>query len=185
MRALRKFTTDYILPEDRIRLRGEISDEATSTLWLPRPLLNLFMPHLIKLLDSDTGKTNLDSDTGRPNKEKIDSRINSVVQKFAQEKAISELKPQPAVQPQSLNDEWLVHTVDITKVGDGIRIVLKADAALNISHVCITFNQDQMRQWLHIVRTQYRQAGWMFEAWPDWLDAPVSLESPPNDIVRH
>ena len=152
MRALRKFTTDYILPEDRIRLRGEISDEVTSTLWVPRPLLNLFLPHLIKLLDSDTG---------RPNKEKIDSRINSVVQKFAQEKAISELKPQPAVQPQSLNDEWLVHTVDITKVGDGIRIVLKADAALNISHVCITFNQDQMRQWLHIVRTQYRQAAWM------------------------
>ena len=176
MRALRKFTTDYISSEDRIRLRGEISDEATSTFWITRPLLNLFLPHLIKSLDAVPEENS---------NKKIDSRINSVVQKFAQEKAVSELKPQAAVQPQSLNDEWLVHTVDITVVAEGMRIVLKPCPASNIVPVCITFNQDQMRQWLHIVRTQYRQAGWMFEGWPDWLDTQISLGPLPNNIVKH
>ena len=51
MDGIKRFTTEYVIPEDRIRLSLEDNDGQMRVLWLTRRLCTRLVPQIVKVLD--------------------------------------------------------------------------------------------------------------------------------------
>lgn len=157
---LQRITTQYIDHEDRIRLAGEIDSKEAVVLWLTRRLLDRLLPLLFNWLEQQ------EADTPRA----------EVLHSFAQAAARAALQPQAPVQTEAPTATWLVHSVDVIRTDNAIRLVFRS-AEAQMAH--LTLAAKPLRQWLAIMYEQFRQGDWGTAEWPAWMEethrpAPLS-----------
>lgn len=165
MPIARRFTTEYVDQEDRIRIAHELDQPVVQINWLTRRLLDRLVTHLIGSLEKSLAPVS------RPD----------VMQAFVQEAAIAQLTPEPAVKPAIQAQSWLVVSIDLNWRGSSLSLVFKG--AKPEQEIIITMNAIQLRQWLRILHVQYTKAGWDLSAWPDWmLNANQGVPATPNIV---
>ena len=150
MHHLQRITTEYIENEDRIRLTGKTADDAVLCLWLTRRLADRLTAALFDILVPAQQAPGAD-----------------IFAQFAQQRAELEHTPQPPVRPPEEGPAaHLVQEVNIARLDGAIRLVLR-ESGQDIAFIALT--DDEMRQWLAIVRQAYRAGEWPMHNWPDWL----------------
>jgi hypothetical protein len=165
MSDLERITTEYVPLEDRIRVSGQISGERTVTMWLTQRMLILLLPYLFDWLNNRTksiSKTN----------SQRDGSLNTIMQTFAQEAAITDLlgQNQTPVQSSNNNSNILIHTIDITAGDAAVRIGFKSESRdEDFRLINLTLEQAPLRQWLHILHSQSQKGEWVLKLWPDWI----------------
>ncbi len=149
---LLRVTTEYQEVEDRLRLSGELPDGSTIVLWLTQRLVGRLVPHLCGWLEKQTK-------AGAP----VD-----LVQGFAQQAALASLESQPRVEAGSGSQTWLVQSIDLT-AGEGFLVLVFKPDPQGAAVTRLTLQVQPLRQWLGIVLSQFRRAGWPLAVWPDWV----------------
>jgi hypothetical protein len=149
MTDLQRLTTQFVDNEDRIRLSGENADGEVQVLWLTRRLLDRLVPVLCEQLAPGA-----DTHAG-------------LLSSFKQEAAQSQLAPQEPVQATSAGTEALVTRIDMVRVEHGLRLTFFAQDS---EAAAIVMPELSLRQWLAILRDQFRIAGWPENVWPAWTD---------------
>ncbi len=164
---LLRVTTEYIEAEDRLRLSGELPDGSTVVLWLTQRLVGRLVPHLCGWLEKQTK-------AGAP----VD-----LVQGFAQQAALASLESQPKVQAGSGSQAWLVQTIDLNG-GDGFLALLFKPDSQGAAVTRLTLQTQPLRQWLGIVLSQFRRAGWPLTVWPDWAIEARAPKAGPAALIH-
>jgi len=170
MPKFQRLTTEYIKTEDRIRICGEISGDTTVTMWLTRPLCSLFLPHLFKIAEKNTPNKSIQHES---------ATVMEIVQQFAQEKAVSSLSPAPTVRPQEQNIEQFIETVEIITDSKILTLRFLSKDSEELGPVILSFDSDQLRQWLYILSKCFRQAEWGMDYWPSWINISHQSKEPP------
>ena len=174
MPLLQRITSEYIESEDRIRLTGLNEAELTQSLWLTQRLLVKLLAHFLNWLEQEAPEV-----TGRS---AIESTAKSVLQGIAQQSASQELTQQPAVTPSLDSNTWLVTEVDISSADEAVSLVFKSADGQQAE---LGFSVQQLRQWLGIIHSLWRQAQWPMALWPDWMDEEQQLESGETNSPLH
>lgn len=163
--GFKRFTTEYIDFEDRLRLAAETDEGGRVLLWLTQRLLQRLLPVLLRWLEQQAGQT--------PHAEAL--------QGFAQQAARAELRPQVPVPADEGDAGWLVHSVDIIQTSQNVCLNFKGAAGNAVS---LTLEAKPLRQWLNIVHDAYAKAEWRLEGWPEWArDGSAAVDRP--DVVLH
>lgn len=166
--AIRRFTTEYDIVEDRIRLTLERSEGGIVRLWLTRRLLVRAVPELVKILEK-----RLVTRDGLP------AHRGGIDQRRDQMAALGHLQPQEPVRPgpgEAMSDHLVT--------GVGLRLTRKAillDMKTGEDVVqTVPFAIPHMRQWLALLNQCFRKAEWADDVWPDWLTPLPPGETPPG-----
>jgi len=167
MSAVNRFTTLFDPAEDRIKLLLELKTGEVQVLWLTRRLLNRLLPPLLGGLEA------------APAVQTVPKPQAQAVQRFNQAAAVGGMQRQKAVTPTREAPQkqiaMLVTSVDI-RAGQSNRILdLKGGKDILQS---LPFSEEALRQWLDVVHSQYRNAGWSEPFWPSWMEPLMQDESP-------
>jgi hypothetical protein len=178
-----RFTTRYLPAEDRVQLMLELSDEEVQVLWLTRRLLNRMLPHLIRILDENAPSVVSAARAAAAGREKTSGPPKEALQRFSQEAAVSAIERQPAVgagghRPEG-NISYLVTSVDVNTGPKNLRLDFKSGEEVLHS---LPFGENALRQWLSILHSQYRAAGWEEPFWPSWIRAEGTEGAPKEDL---
>lgn len=159
---VKRFTTQYVQAEDRMQILVERKSGDVQVLWLTRRLLNNLVPTL------------LDKVVTAPADPSVPKPKAEAVQKFTQAAAVGNLKKQKNVQPSAQDSDHhhvpLITSVDITVGSKALELVFKSDG--DVTEQSLRFANVPLRQWLSIVHSRYRVAGWSEPFWPDWITSP-------------
>lgn len=158
---LQRVRTEYSIPEDRLRLVGEDRDGNRIAIWLTFRLLQRLVPVLLKYLDEQLGEQ---AEKAGPTLKLGD------LQEFAQASAKSALRrgDSEPVHWSEGDSQWLANSVDYSSSKQGVRLVFVSAAEHRAGFV---MPAPLLRQWLTIVYSGYRQAGWSTAVWPEWMEA--------------
>ncbi len=155
---LRRFSTEYLPKEDRIRLLAELKDSQSLVIWLTQRMLNQLLPPLFRWLESHG-----------PNSVQAE-----VIQSLRQEAARAALEPQAPVRVAAQSQDWLLVAADIKTTARIAHLRFKgADAA---QQATLDLGVKPLRQWLNILHDQYRKAGWTRTSWPQWVTEVTAVE---------
>ena len=159
MLELNRVTTEYIQLEDRIRLTGEDQQGKALCLWLTQRLALRIVAYLV-----DAIATNSPEAVQNPSQDRDATKL---LQGFAQQAAEADLSPQAAVDSSAVTQSLLIAEVDVTRAeGGAISLVFKSAAD---EKVALSFQLQQLRQWLAIVHAQWITAEWSLSIWPEWM----------------
>ena len=171
MSGIRRFTTDYVAVEDRIRLSLERSDRTVRILWLTRPLLNKLAARLVERVAAATPAS---VSTDRP-------LTSGAQQRFVQQAAAASLKPQTPVRSGGSTRQagvaMLVTSIGLRDGQGALTIEFKGgDQVLE----AVPFTGEALRQWLGVLYKCYCHGGWGGDFWPGWITPDRS----PVDMAR-
>jgi hypothetical protein len=171
MTDVRRFTTDYIAVEDRIRLSIEHKARSVQILWLTRPLLKNLLVELIKTIDAAPSMgTNVDV-----------SMKGTAHKRFTQQAAEASLTSQKPVRAQPSHTQavvaMLVTSINMRKEQAVLTMEFKGCGRVLEA---IPFSIEALRQWLGVLYKCYRRADWEGDFWPTWITSP----SPDSDTAR-
>lgn len=168
---LKRITTQYVPYEDRLRLTGADGAGGTLTLWITQRLLNRLVEPLCKGLEQQT-QTKAQT-LGASSIPLVQTHL---VQTFAQQKAVAALPQSGPVVPAPASASWLVETVVIKRLKNGIGLTFKGlDGA---QCAVLTLTSVELRQWLGIVFKQSKSAAWPTQVWPAWLEEAAKASKP-------
>ncbi len=173
---IQRVTSVYSQAEDRFRLTGEVATDDTRCFWLTQRLLRRLLPHLLEWLGEIAKAEGGDAQQ--------DFGQAEVMQDFAQQAAKARLEPQAAVPVPPMpaadapietgasairDDSWLVHEVDITKSSNGVlTLTFKRNGGGGVQ---LGMAPVELRQWLIILHSQWQEAQWPQDLWPEWVDS--------------
>jgi hypothetical protein len=163
MGLLQRLTTQYVDTEDRIRLAGENADGAVQVVWLTQRLLGRLVPAVCQHL--------------APGNDQHAELISS----FRQQAAQAGLAPQAPVHAPAEATQAPILRVDLTPTQEGLYLVFHGEHGEQAS---IVLPELVLRQWLVILRDQYRLAEWPEQAWPAWVDGNA-VASPAEQRQLH
>ncbi|RJX32796.1 MAG: hypothetical protein C4516_03390 [Oxalobacter sp.] len=159
--VLTKVSLNYSPVEDRIRMTGQVSESETRVLWLTLRICQKLVGAVLNFVEKASAVP-----TGSD---------KELVLSFKQSAAMVRKMPADPVLPQQDTQFSLVERIDVSYRKEQVLLSFflpdegVAQFALSIQ---------QARQWLGIVRNQYRQAAWPMEIWPAWIagaeDKPMS-----------
>ena len=159
--AVRRFTTEYVAPEDRIRISLERGDDSLAILWLTRRLAIRLVPQIVRVLDvlpRMQGKAKAPSPTDN-------------AQRRNQLDALGKLEQQAPVLGGELPDGLESHLITAL----GVRMtqsVMLLDFKVDEEIVqTLPFSEDALRQWLGMLHMNFRKGGWKEDIWPTWITA--------------
>lgn len=159
--SIKRFTTEYVADEDRMRLSVEFEDGSVRVLWLTRRLLDQLVARLVTQVDTAP----LPGGAVQSNSTKL-----QVQQKFNQQAAVASItqqKPVRATTPeQQAGPPALVTVVDMRTRKTVLHLDFKSGETLLAP---IAFRKNALRQWLGVLYSRYQGAGWTGTAWPDWI----------------
>lgn len=164
MADLQRLTTEYVDAEDRIRLTGELAPGQVNVLWLTQRLLSRLLPHLFQWLQQHSPVAVADT---------ISTAQMEALQGLAQLAARTELSPQPPVEASASSAVWLVTEVQVTQTSAWVKLAFKGPPP-DVS-VSLHFEPQPLRQWLTIVRDQYKRGQWPMTNWPHWAAENATL----------
>ena len=159
MKALKRVTTEYQLPADRIRLSGELSDGSVLVLWLTLRLCTRVVPALFEWLESREGAL----------------PRGDIVQGFKQQAATGQLAPMGPVAAAAAGSEWLVTAVDVQKHEGRLVLVFRAPETHD-DRVALDLAPVPLRQWLAMLLVAFRKGEWPLAVWPAWMLEQVGGE---------
>ncbi|WP_024298609.1 hypothetical protein [Methylomicrobium lacus] len=168
MTLLKRITTDYDEAEDRIKLVGEYQSGNLGVIWLTQRLLSRLLPVILDRLQKAMGDIHQVGQVG------------SVVQEFAQQAARAQMPPLPPLKPEPDAQAWLVKSIDIASVSNGIRLTFKGPG---FEQAILKLEGQFLRQWLNILYDINRKAGWPVTIWPDWIRE--SARPSEQQVVKH
>ena len=155
---LHRLTSEYIESEDRLRLTGEDQNGNALCLWITQRLALRIVIHLVDQISKGSPEA-LQNPTQ-------DSDASDLLQSFAQEEASSTMTAEPAVDSAKATESILVNEVDITRTPQGaVGFVFKNGDA----RIALTFDPQQLRQWLAIIHKLCTMAQWPAQVWPQWM----------------
>lgn len=167
MSAVKRHTTRYQVDEDRLHLFVERQDGSVVALALTRRLLNRVVPALVQRLEQTPGAGGQAAAAGGPAAPA--GQKAAAMQRFAQTSAVRRMTPQPSVQSaEGTPPPALVRSVDI-QVREGILHLILRDREGGEALQSLPFSATNLRQWLGVVRGQYRKAAWEETFWPVWM----------------
>lgn len=173
---LGRFTTRYVLAEDRICLMGRSRDDdaATHCIWLTARLLRQLVPELLKGLAPEQG---------------VHPLRRAAEQRFAQQAARAAQPPLPAVEAPSSSEapaiEWVGTVVRLRRTPKTVELILARDAGEEAQAVLLTLTPALQRQWLNVLHDQWRRADWPPDIWPTWMrEGAAPLQRGPSAAVH-
>lgn len=165
---IRKLTVSYDEREDRQLLAAQCEDGEAQGLWLTQRLTRPLIKVLLSRLDDAAPTESI--------RMREDQR--SVMQAWEQSAAaIRHVHPEPVtVSPEHAHG--LIDTVNVVCLANGdFQLVFRWPEANALS---FPVSATAMRQWLGILRQQYRRADWPADGvWPAWFDAAQDEAKPP------
>ena len=175
MLELHRLTTEYIQIEDRFRLTGEDPQGRALCLWLTQRLAIRIVVHLVDAIATSSPEA-----IQNPSQ---DQDVSKLLQGFAQQAAAADLSPQAAVQSSAAKQSMLINEVDVTR-GEGgvVSLVFRNHED---TKVALSFQLQQLRQWLSIIHAQWIKAEWSNSIWPEWMGEkaqPVDSTGPSNPL---
>lgn len=157
---VKRFTTEYIADEDRMRFSVEFGDGSVQVLWLTRRLLDRLLARLLTQIDT----------APLPGGGNTNPVAAQAQQKFNQQVAASSIKPQKPVRvtmpEQQARPPALVTSVDLHSRTTVLHLDFKSG---NTILARIPFRKEALRQWLNVLYIRYKGAGWTGTAWPAWI----------------
>lgn len=170
---LRRFTTEYVAPEDRMRILIEMDNNQVTIMWLTRRLMVRMVPELIKYLDEVvlTSTSSMEEQaTGAP-RTAARPRLSNNAQRQRQMYALGQIEQQKPVSPQTpdcVKREELITSLQVQLGHNGVLIgfLAKQDMVQQLP-----FAQDGLRQWLGVLHSKFRKAVWDDDVWPTWITA--------------
>lgn len=159
--GVRRFTTEYVIPEDRIRIALERQDDTLVVLWLTRRLMVRLVPQILKVLETlpklqGAGRVPRPSDNA---------------QRQSQIDALGKLEQQSPVLGGELPDSIESHLATGLSVRM-TRAMMLLDFKVGEDLVqTLPFPEDAIRQWLGMLHATFRKAGWNEDIWPTWITA--------------
>ncbi|PSL17619.1 hypothetical protein [Shimia abyssi] len=181
---IRRFTTDYAVREDRIRISVETEDSQIYIMWLTRRLMIRMIPEFVKYLSEVVPTPTLgveDRASAAPNTA-TRVELSDNAQRQRQINALGHIEHQNPVKPKTpdqVNCEELITSLKVQLGRNGVLVNFVADQA---SVQKMPFAQDSLRQWLGILHHQFRKAGWNDDVWPAWIMAKGWNQGP--DALR-
>ena len=174
METLQRFTTEYVVLEDRIRLSGEFASGDTVVLWFTQRLIKHLVPHLTAWLEGQVAPACTHA--------AVQATHLAVLQDFAQQTARAQLAPEAPVRAQSPMAIWRVDVVHIARREGVLVLTLQGEAA---EQAALQFPTYALRQWLGIVYEQCLRGDWSTTAWPAWIEAGSSEGARSAGVVVH
>lgn len=153
--TLRRITTRYIEPEDRLRLAGDIDDGEPVVIWLTQRLIRFLLPALLRWLE-ENATTNRSTPPAQA----------EIQHSFAQQAARARQVSQPAVRISTGSTAWLAIEVRVAKTPGQLRLTFGGPDG---QQAILELGTTHLRQWLNIVFDHSSKAGWPLEAWPEWV----------------
>ena len=163
---LRKLSTEYVVSEDRIRIIGESQGSEPVVIWMTNRLASRAVPAIWRWLEKEASAASTPLE-------------GTVVQSFAQEAAVADLKPQKPVTAKTGAPTWVAQAVDVSATKSHIRLTFRGQQDQSAS---VRFGAKELRQWLSILHRAWSKAEWPQLAWPDWIKREKST---PHHIVLH
>ena len=170
--AVKRFTTEYVPAEDRIRISLERADDSLVVLWLTRRLAARLVPQIVKVVDA------LPRLTG-----KVKEKASDNLQRRSQLDALGKIEQQAPVLAGELPpdlDSYLISSIGVRLTRSVVLIDFKADKDTIIQ--TLPFPEDAMRQWLGVLNLNFRKAQWPEDIWPTWITSKGWNEGP--DALR-
>jgi hypothetical protein len=152
MIVISRITTVYDEVEDRVSLTGEAQSGEIYRGWLTHRLFDRLLERLFGILSKAA-----------------DDGFSAVLNEFAQDRAEAELSPTVPVQPKQESrtlGPYLITEIDIAELDGAVQLSFRHSADAG---AIIPLAHQDLRQWLAIVRTAYKNAGWPMQTWPDWM----------------
>ena len=175
--VIRRLSTDYVYPEDRLRLSAELASAPPVTMWLTQRLALRLLPKLLRWLDLQIGATAAPGDEApRSTTPELQTQV---VHAFAQEVALAELKQESPVQAAA-SDGWLIQSVELALAEGRIGLAFRA-ADGRAAGVGVTVQE--LRQWLAILRGLWLLAEWPPALWPAWMQGEAAPSG--RQLVLH
>lgn len=160
---LTRMTCDYSASEDRVRIRGLVSDladsadDSTHELWLTQRLALRLVAALINVLE----RSELATSSGLTLRQRAD--VHSLKQEHVTTKSVTSSESVVRLDGDSLS--WLVTHIDLTEKSGKLMVVLR-----NLEHrLKLELNEVVLRQWLNILFHIFQQAQWPMVVWPEWF----------------
>jgi len=156
---LERVTTQYDSAQDRFRVLGSTPDGETLALWLTQRLFIRVIRFLLEWLEEESADS---AEVRRPD----NPQVKSSLQNFAQQGASASMQVTEPVEPQAKTQSFLMAEVDIRKNDQHVVLVFKLPED-ELAEV--PFDATQLRQWLHIIFSQWQLAEWPLDFWPLWM----------------
>ncbi|MEE4346868.1 MAG: hypothetical protein V2I53_08740 [Paracoccaceae bacterium] len=169
MDGIKRFTTEYVIPEDRIRLSLESSDGQVRLLWLTRRLCVRLVPQITRVLGQ---RAKLYSQAAQ--------LPSDNAQRRSQMAALGMLQNHDPVRPEGDVEEHLVTALSMRMNPQAILLDFKTAEDSVIQTV--PFHEASMRQWLVMLNAAFRKAQWGDDIWPEWIALKGREDGP--DPVR-
>lgn len=171
--AVRRFTTEYIVPEDRIRISLEREDESLLVLWLTRRLATRMVKHVVKVVDT---LPRLKGRVETPPPSDNAQRRNQL-------EALGKIEQQAPVLAGPLPDDiesYLIIEIGLRMTRAGALLDFKKGKDEVVQ--TIPFPEESLRQWLGVLYLNFRKAQWEEDVWPAWITSKGWDEGP--DALR-
>jgi len=165
--TVKRFTTEYLADEDRMRISIAFNDGTVQVLWLTRRLLDRVIARLVAQVGCAPLPGGVDGDRAR----------TRVQQRFNQQAATASMTPQEPVRAtkaeQQAQPPTLITGVDLRPGQTVLALDFRAGDTVVAQ---IPFRKEALRQWLGVLHNRYEKAGWNGQFWPDWIrsDADVT-----------
>jgi hypothetical protein len=166
--GIKRFTTEYVIPEDRIRLSLESTDGQVRLLWLTRRLCVRLVPQIAKVLGKRSqiyGESALSPSDNAQRRSQMD--------------ALGQLQNQDPVRPDGDVEEHLITVLSMRMNPQAILLDFKT-AEDNLIQT-VPFPEAAMRQWLVMLNAAFRKAQWGDDIWPEWITLK-DREDGPNPV---
>lgn len=167
--GIQRFTTEYDLPEDRIRLSVEMNDGQIQLLWLTRRLCVRLVPQVAKVL----GK--LPQLQGPARGAPTDN-----AQRRSQLDALGRLENQDPVRGEADAEVHLITQLSMRIAKQAVILDFKAGEDDLI--LSLPFPEPALRQWIVMLNVAFRRGQWGDDVWPDWISVKGGEDDP--DPVR-
>jgi hypothetical protein len=166
--TLKRLSTHYVEIEDRIRFAGELEDAKPVVFWVTQRVATRVLAALVQLLEKEAAAGRTLPTAGR-----------DVLQSFAQDAAVADLKRQTPVAADAAASGWLAHTVDFTPGSSGAVLTFRGGHGQSAT---LRMDLTELRQWLAIVHHLWARASWPLDVWPTWMTGEAAS---PQESVRH
>lgn len=156
--AIRRFTTEYVVAEDRIRISLEREDDSVALLWITRRLCIRLVPEIVKIVNA------------LPKLQGKAETVSDNAQRKSQLDALGGLAQQPAVSaPKDTDVPTEIHLItgmQVQLTRKAILIHFKVEEAIVQT---MPFVEAPLRQWLGILHACFRKGQWADDVWPVWI----------------
>ena len=163
MPQLQRLTTMYVPAEDRLRLTGVDQCNSLHALWVTHRMAVQLVAQLFKHTDIPAQKVAL-------------APYADAVKAMQFDKAKSMQSPTPPVQPPAEEPGWLVHTITLRRTSPILLVICEGNEGHQAE---IPLTPVLLNQWLGVLYTNFKRAGWAMDNWPHWfLEAQRPVSTP-------